>query len=307
MALSEYVTVGRLVDGTRLRSMLLALRGRLRQFTPPSKPNPDFVAIMEHPFESVVDVEDRLSRLEHQLREESDRRAIFLMIYTRMTREVRRGIERGRFANPDWMRRYVLTFADYYRRAFLAFETGAMGAVPDPWRIAFGTAISGEGLVLQDALLGINAHINYDLALTLDDVGIDPNRDEKYTDHRTIDQILARLVDTQQEVLAEYYASGIDEIDAISGQMDERLSMFSIEEGREQAWRIAVVMTDADVPPLTTYARWVLRATATGGAFFVLGPRLEPSVQQALRDVESGDTDLEWMLKLLDAGFDETM
>jgi hypothetical protein len=295
--MTGYVEAARLVDGVRLRAMLLALQGDVRRFDPPGDPDPALVEVVDRPFESVREVADRLSRLEERLRERSDRRAVFLTIYVRMTRDVREGIERGRFADPDWMRRYLVTFADYYRRAFLAFERGNVGRVPDPWRVAFGTAVRGDALVVQDALLGVNAHINYDLALALRDVGIDPDRGQKYADHRAINGILARLVDAQQEALSELYAAGIDDVDAAFGRLDEAFALLSMTEGREQAWRVAVVLTDAGWPPVASYARWVLRATATGCAFFVLGPRIDASLRELLRRVETDGLDLETVLR----------
>jgi hypothetical protein len=203
-----------------------------------------------------------------------------------MTDRIRARIEAGGFADPDWMRAYTVTFANYYRRAFLAFERGDLGAVPDPWRIAFGTAIRGDALVMQDAFLGINAHINYDLALTLRDVGIDPERERKLADHRAVNEVLARLVDAQQRALAEIYAAGVADVDAALGRLDEELSLSGLREGREQAWRVAVVRTDVGLPPVASLARWVLRATATGGAAFVLGPPLDPTVMAGLRRFE---------------------
>jgi hypothetical protein len=191
------------------------------------------------------------------------------------------------------MRRYTVTFANYYRRAFLAFERGELGAVPDPWRVAFGTAVAGDALVVQDAFLGINAHINYDLALTLRDVGIDPHRSTKRADHRAVNDVLARLVDAQQEALAEVYAPGIDAIDGAFGRLDERLSLLGLTEGREQAWRVAAVTTDVEWPPVESYARWVLRATATGGAFLVLGPGLDAELLDRLRRIERDGGDAE--------------
>jgi len=292
-----YATAVRLLDGATIRAAFLALRRDVGPFDSPDDPDPTLVELVETPYETVDDVVDRLSRLEDCLRTRNDRRAVFLTIYTRMTRAVRRGIDRGRFADPDWMRRYVISFADYYRRAFLAFERGHLAAVPEPWRIAFGTALRGDALVVQDSFLGVNAHINYDLALALADVGIDPNRDRKYADHRAIDGILARLVDVQQDVLAEAYAPGVDDLDRAFGRLDERLTLRSMTEGREQAWRIAVVLTDAGWSPVQSYARWVLRATATGGAFVVLSPGFDPDLVQALRRVESEDLDLETVLE----------
>jgi hypothetical protein len=292
-----YTTAARLMDGSQVRAALLALRNDVRGFDPPDDPDPQLVELVETPFDSVDDVTDRLSRLEDRLRTRGDRRAVFLTIYTRMTREVHDGIERGRFADRDWMRRYLVTFAEYYRRVFLAFERGNLGAVPDPWRIAFGTALRGDALILQDSYLGVNAHINYDLALALDDVGIDPHRSRKYRDHRAIDGILSRLVDVQQDVLADVYARGVEDLDAAFGRLDESLTLRSMTEGREQAWRIATVLTDVGWPPVHSYARWVLRATATGGAFFVLSPGLDPTLLRTLRRVENEGVDVDAVLE----------
>jgi len=293
MSLSTAVDVARLMNLERLRRMALALRGDPRQFDPPESPDPDLVAAAADPYESIADASDRLGRLESLLRDREDRRAVFLTIYTRMTRAIRDRIEDGGFANPSWMRRYTVTFANYYRRAFLAFERGELGAVPDPWRVAFGTAVAGDALVVQDAFLGINAHINYDLALTLRDVGIDPNRSAKRADHRAVNDVLARLVDAQQEALAEVYAPGVADVDDAFGRLDERLSLLGLTEGREQAWRVAVVSTDVEWPPVESYARWVLRATATGGAFLVLGPSLDAELLDRLRRLERDGGDAE--------------
>lgn len=297
MTVNSYIKAARLLKGTNLRPILLALRGDTRGFDPPDDPDPALVEYVDRPFDSVAEVCDRLSGLEERLREQSDRRAVFLTIYSRMTREVHEGLDQGRFRDTDWMRRYVVTFANYYRRAFLAFERGYLGAVPVPWRIAFGTAVRGDALVIQDAFLGVNAHINYDLALTINDIGIDPNRAQKYADHRAINSILARIVDAQQEALAELYASGVTDIDAALGRLDESLSLLSMTEGREQAWRIATVLTDVGLPVVASYARWVLRTTATGSAFLILGPGLDSSLRRVLREVETDTLDLDTILE----------
>lgn len=297
MTVDSYVKAAGLMSGANLRQILRALRGDIRGFDPPDEPDPALIEYVNRPFESVAEVFARLSGLEERLREQNDRRAVFLTIYSRMTREVHEGLENGRFQETDWMRRYLITFANYYRRAFLAFERGYLGAVPDPWRIAFGTAVRGDALVVQDAFLGVNAHINYDLALSINDVGIDPNRAQKYADHRAINDILAQIVDAQQEALAEIYASGVTDIDALFGRLDESFSLLSMTEGREQAWRIAIVLTDVGLPVVASYARWVLRTTATGSAFLILGPRLDPSLMRVLREIETDTLDLKTILE----------
>jgi hypothetical protein len=303
--LGAYGQVARLVDGRRLRGMGLALRHDSRQYEPPETPDPDLLDPVQTPYESVTDAFERLRRLERRLRERGDRRAVFLTIYTRMTERIEARIDRGGFRDPAWMRAYTTAFANYYRRAFLAFERGETGAVPDPWLVAFGTALRGDALVVQDALLGINAHINYDLALTLRDVGIDPDRAAKRADHRAVDEVLARLVDVQQTVLADVYAAGIDDIDEGLGRFDERLSLLGLAEGRAQAWRVAVVLTDVGWPPVASFARWVLRATATGGAVFVRNPGLAPTVLDRLRRLEREGVDTDRVLATLGTALDD--
>lgn len=298
--MSSHAALARLVNLGRLRAIYLAGRHDTGQFPPPTEPDPDLINIVDEPYESLNRARSQLDRLKGLLRRRNDRRAIFLTIYTAMTRAVQHNIERGQFADPEWMRRYTLRFANYYRDAFFAFEQGRTGSVPKPWRAAFGTAIAGDGLVVQDAFLGINAHVNYDLALTIRDVGIDPNRGVKRDDHRVINNILARLVDAQQKALAELYAAGIDDVDMALGRFDEAISLFTLEEARAQAWRVGVVLVDLDSRLITAYARWVLRTTAEGGAVFILAPTLPSDVMRVLNRVEQGQFDLEHAVDLLD-------
>jgi hypothetical protein len=295
----------RLLDVKTLRALLLALRRDVRHYQPPSEPDPALVELLDRPFESIPGVFERLSRLETRLLAQDDRRAVFLSVYVRMTEQVHEGLRRGVFSDPEWMRRYLITFADYYRRAFLAFERGNIEEVSDPWRIAFGAAGRGDSLIIQDALLGVNAHINYDLAFALNDIGIDPDRPGKYADHRAINDILAHLVDIQQEALVDLYAEGVADIDMALGRFDESLSLLSMTQGREQAWRIAAILADARVPPITSYARWVVRTTATGSAFVVLSPTVDPSFRAALRRVETDGLSLETICNRITDRLDE--
>ncbi|MEF8783669.1 MAG: DUF5995 family protein [Haloarculaceae archaeon] len=287
--MSSYATAARLVNLRRLRAIYAAVRHDAGTVEHSETTDPELVALVAEPYESLDGARDRLGELEELLRRREDRRAVFLTIYTAMTRAVQHSIENGTFADPEWMRTYTVTFANYYREAFSNFEQGRVQAVPEPWRIAFETAVSGDALIVQDAFLGINAHINYDLALAIRDVGVDPNRAVKREDHRAINDILARLVDAQQAALADLYASGIDDVDVTLGRFDEIVSLFTLTEARAQAWRVGTVLADVDFRPVEAYARWVLRTTATGGAVFVLAPSLSPDVMRVLEQVERGD------------------
>lgn len=281
-----YTAAAGLANWDRFRAVTLAVRGDARGGEPAGEPATALVDPVADPFESVAGVHERLSVLETRLRRRGDRRAVFATVYARMTRAVRDRIDRGGFADPDWMRDYTVTFANYYRRAFLDFERGDVDAVPEPWRVAFRAAVRERSLVVQDALLGVNAHVNYDLAFALHDVGIDPGRDRKRRDHRAVNDVLARLVDAQQAALAELYDPDLADLDASLGRLDEAFALFSLTEGREWAWRVAVVVSDAGRALVERYARWLLRTTATGGALFVLAPTVDPSLVHDLARAE---------------------
>ena len=250
-------------------------------------PDPALLDIVSTPFASVADVDERLARTESYLRERGDRRAVFLTVYSRMTATVRDAIDDGAFIDSEWAASYLVAFAERYRRALAAFERRAFASLPRPWLIAFVAAARGETLVAQDALLGINAHITYDLTYALGDVGIDPDRDAKRADHDRINAILARLVQTAQDALVEAYAAvGIAGIDRLLDPLDDRLALLGLKGVREFAWRNAVLRADLPAWAGEPYVDWRTETVATGAAAVVLAPDVDIDID-AEREAEA--------------------
>jgi hypothetical protein len=88
----------------------------------------------------------------------------FLGTYLRTTAAVGAAVADGRFEDPDWVQEWDVVFADLYLDALDAFRADPDGA-PRPWRVAFAAA--AELPPLAHVLLGMNAHINYDLPQSL--------------------------------------------------------------------------------------------------------------------------------------------
>lgn len=281
-----------LFDRHRLRRLRETIGRGVADFAVDIDASAERTALVSAPFESMEDVRGRLERLESLLLEQSDRRAVFLTIYTEMTRETIRVIEANEFNDSVWMERYLVRFAEYYRQAFYDYERGAIAEVPDPWIVAFGTALRGDALVIQDVLLGINAHINYDLALALSDIGLDPDRPDKYADHTRINEILDQLVVVQQELLSQRYAPGLSRVSDQFGELDDIVASLSLRTAREKAWQVATLRSDLGWLPIEQYTRWMLSRTATGGAYLLLQPRANPGTMQVLRDIETDEFDL---------------
>src|SRR5262245_22808057 len=124
-------------------------------------------------YESLDDAVQSLAALEQVLRDRHDRRAIFVTAYLSITRAIEQGVASGLFHDNAWVSRYAVCFANLYRKALLSYELNDVASLPKAWRIAFDTSKNAGALAIQDLFLGVNAHINHDLALALVEVAID--------------------------------------------------------------------------------------------------------------------------------------
>ncbi len=260
------------VDAGRRRRLELAVRGA-REGRPAvghgTEGASEVLELVEEPFETVEGTERRLADLLETFDARDDPRGPFLTVYSAVTGAVGERIDRGEFEDPDWVADYLVTFADLYREAVRDFEAGELESLADPWQVAFEAAERDDCHVLQHVALGINAHINYDLALALDRVGIDPDRAAKRADHVAVTEVLRQLVDPNQEALSEKYDPGIADLDESLGRLDELFSILTIDECRDSAWRTAVAL-ESSLPVRRRFAMWVTRATSTGAAYLIL-------------------------------------
>src|SRR4028119_197685 len=112
------------------------------------------------------DIDDVLRILDGiiaECRAQSDPMGYFPALYRQVTLQVKRGIGDGFFADGPRMERFDALFANRYFAAYDAFRAGRQPS--KSWQIAFGATRSGQLIILQDLLVGINAHINLDLGV----------------------------------------------------------------------------------------------------------------------------------------------
>ncbi len=114
---------------------------------------------------------------------------VFSRAYLRMTLELLSRIADGGFEDEAWLARFIVDFAERYRVALMN-----RGARVGPWRIAMDRANRVHGGTIQHLVLGINAHMAYDLAMVLADSAIDdPN--VRFGDYTRINALLAHAID----------------------------------------------------------------------------------------------------------------
>lgn len=154
------------------------------------------------------------------------------------------------FQDADWVRRLIDRFADYYFDALNGYDSRHT-SLPSVWLHVHDTTLNGRLSTLQRLLLGINAHINYDLVLALVDVlredwqAADADlRTRRYTDHCQVNAVIGRSIDAVQDTIIAPEEPGMEVLDRLLGPLDEWLLSRLIASWREDVWRHAVVMLD---------------------------------------------------------------
>jgi Family of unknown function (DUF5995) len=92
----------------------------------------------------------------------------FALLYLRTTEGMRDANNAGEFSDPQfWDTEVIPTFANHYLDAYAAWKRGDTQDVDVAWRIAFRTEPERLNCT-QMIWLGINAHVNNDLAFMIE-------------------------------------------------------------------------------------------------------------------------------------------
>jgi hypothetical protein len=226
---------------------------------------------MSETTESVV---DRMQRLVAGWEPLHDRRAIFLSCYALMTRGMLEAVDSGGFRDGVWVSHLLHRFADYYFDALDRYDAQD-AATPAVWRQTFESARSPQMHVLQHLILGVNAHINYDLVFALYDTlheqwpALTPaDILRRYEDHCQVNAIIYRTIDAVQDGIIERYSPAMDLVDKGFLRADELMLGWLIRRWREQVWthasELLACCNDSEVSALRERVsdRTVLRGQA---------------------------------------------
>lgn len=221
-------------------------------------------------------------RMTHQIHEwekRGDQRAIFLGCYALMTGNMLIATKRHRFEDDEWVLSLIHHFAGYYFDALEAYE-GPAANPPAAWQITHDAAQNPETMVMQNLLLGINAHVNYDLGLAVTDL-LDPVwaslssvvRESRYQDYCLVNQIIADSVDMVQDQVVERYAPLMEFVDILLGPLDEWFTSQLINNWRDEVWQEATTMLESPVSNRREQMRQTLESTAVERAKLLLAGR----------------------------------
>ncbi|MFW5468903.1 DUF5995 family protein [Knoellia sp. CPCC 206435] len=161
----------------------------------------------------------------------------FLSTYRRTTSAVRQAIRASAFEDPHWVETLVVHFAHFYLDALDADLEGVKH-VTRPWRLAFDAPASSPPLI--HVLLGINAHINYDLPQAL--LAVMPRHEfedpvvveRRRRDHERIDDILSSRVAAEGHELGARVGRPL--LDRALTPLHRRSARRLLREAREKVW-----------------------------------------------------------------------
>jgi hypothetical protein len=190
--------------------------------------------------------QDALTAEQEPLRE-------FLATYRRTTLAVGKAVDGGLFEDAGWVERWDVAFAELY---LAALDLYLSGSTPSrPWRLAFDAPDDLPALRL--VLLGINAHVNYDLpqallAVITDEDFEDPElMERRRRDHERIDGVLAGRVAAEDVQLASRSARSL--LDRALQPLNRVASQRFLREARLKVWHNTTELQAARLAGPTAY------------------------------------------------------
>lgn len=169
----------------------------------------------------------------------------FASLYRKMTVAVQKGITEGVFENGLRMELLDVTFANRYIQAWHAYVAGK--PCSSAWCTAFDACGNDKLIVLQQLLLGINTHINLDLAIAAAEACPGDKIYDLQNDFEKINDIISNLTQEVQETLCKIWFP-LRMLASISNGRHEPVLNFSISAARKASWAnaIALAVTKGD-------------------------------------------------------------
>jgi len=181
---------------------------------------------------------------ERELKARGAPQASFFMAYVETNTTMRDYIRTGRFEDPSLMAGYLVDFARQGYESAEIHQKG--GSPPEAWRVMLDPARSGDSTPAKCLLLGMNAHINHDLPLTMLKAGLDPRCECCLRDHLMIDEVLEEASPRMWRRLVDEYQPSLRPLMAIGGGLINRIAEDAFIRARENALQAAIALAECE-------------------------------------------------------------
>lgn len=192
---------------------------------------------------TIDEVITRLTEIIAETRQLPSRLGYFAALYRKVTIQVKEGIANNRFQDGMRMERLDVNFANRYLEAYELHRQGKQPTAA--WQVSFEAAEQWRPLILQQLLLGINAHINLDLGIAAMETSPGEELHSLQSDFQEINSILFNLVQPVQDEIGQV-SPWIGFLEKIDPSADDAIINFSMRVARDSAWRFALRLNALD-------------------------------------------------------------
>ncbi len=189
--------------------------------------------------QTIDEVISALTTIVENCEQTKNRSGYFAALYKRMTVAVKNGIDKGAFIDGDRMGKLDITFASRYLNAYEAYHKNE--ACSTSWKYAFDGCINESLTVIQQLILGINTHINLDLAIASAITAPGDSIHKLETDFNRINDVIGSLFDDVQQSLEEVWWP-MKLLKRVGKTQQTDVLNFSIGAARKAAWTNAVIL-----------------------------------------------------------------
>ena len=189
-----------------------------------------------HPVKAIDEVIRKLDLIIQDAETHNDPAGYFAALYQKVTIKVKEGIANGYFDDGARMEQLDILFAKRYIDAWRAYKL--CDRMSASWKKAFDQGPRYWPIVLQHLLVGMNAHINYDLGIAAAEISKGKELDDLHDDFNRINTILSELVHEVQDNLSSVWPM-LKYLLKLTGKVDDYLVDFSMKLARDGAWKFA--------------------------------------------------------------------
>lgn len=200
---------------------------------------------MPQPLPQTIDeVLEQLDQVIFTCRKDSNRLGYFATLYRNVTIKIKEGITSGIFEHGPRLERLDVAFANRYLAALEGFRQNQ--PISNCWRVAFQTASDYWPLIIQQLLVGTNAHVNFDLGIAAAGIAPGPELPGLRGDFDRINDILGGMI-LKVRTDVEELSPWIKFLDKLAPAAEDRIVNFSLGKARTSAWLVATMVNST--PP----------------------------------------------------------
>ena len=185
---------------------------------------------------TINEVLQRLDIIIKETIQENNYLGIFAFVYRRTTAAIQQAILEKQFEDNERMEQFDVIFANRYIEAYEHFKL--QQPISKSWQVAFDA--KDERLTsIQHLVMGMNAHISFDLGLAAEAIAPRQQIGDLKNDFMKVNDILQQIINEMQTKIGKVSWS-MFLLDWVGQDSDEKVINFGIVNSRRFAWQFAI-------------------------------------------------------------------